>query len=248
MADKKTAAPAANDLTFIDEMLVNEGGGGTSVGYHGQMEVSLGWGFFASGVNAALEFDVFAPGDAASKDAAKAANQKKAAEHGKNTSKGFRLTIFREAVQVRTLKSDLGKVTLFFATKAYEAWINAFKTVPGLRPNTKIWAHAKSQPNPDGRMEKKQDGSDGPETFWIIDQVYPDQAACLAAAQAAAVGAEGGSSASSEPVPTGYKLADWLEWKPKILEECGNFAPPTVKKVSENYAVPVEFLMQFKPK
>lgn len=237
-------------MGFLDTMLEPESGG-TSVGYHAKIDLQFGYSFFASGVSAADVFVPFTPGDEESKKKAKEAAQRAAAEHGQNASKGILLVIPAETVKVRTLKTDLKKVTLQWNVKSYAKWMEMLKAL-NVAATGRMWAHVASMPDPDGKKQKQtRDGVEveTPQTFWYVDAIYPNEAACEAAAKAVAVAeAAGVDGGSGEVPPEGYTAKDWASYKSQIITECGTFAPPAVKKVSESYSIPVEYLMQFKPK
>lgn len=232
---------------LLEEMAVPDGSGGQSVGFHGKVTVKLGFSFFAAGVSAADVFQPYELGDAKSKETAQKAAQKLAAEHGKNASKGVLLVIHQESVKVRTLKADMAKVTLQWNAKSYKAWMEALATLGVTKLPLVAWAHVKAIPNPDGRMQKTDEG-ERPDTFWVLDAVYKTEQECTTAAQAVAV-AEGDTvgAAPAEKAPDGYSPQDWAKYKAEIISACGNFAPPVVKKVSDTYAITVDFLMQYKP-
>lgn len=236
-------------MSILDDMLTPEAGS-ASQGYHAKIQLKFGYGFFAKGINAADVFVEFTPGDTEGKDKAKALATKASAEYGKQASKGILLVIPAETVKVRTLRADMKKVTLQWNEKSYAKWMDSLK-VAGVSKTGSMWAHVAAIPDPDGQTQvQTRDGKEvtTPQTFWYIEHVYDTEAECEAAAKLVATVEATGAPAAGETPPTGYSAADWQKFKGEIITACGSFAPPLVKAASESYAIPVEYLMQFKPK
>ena len=98
----------------------------------------------------------------------------------------------------------------------------------------------KKQPKTDTKPERVR------YVYMPVD-VYPTREAMVVAAVAEGVLPEDG--ATEPPPPKDWPPELWAQFKPKVLAGCqaGNWLPETLKNVSKEFGVPVEYLASLKP-
>lgn len=230
----------------------SEGGGG--IGGFCQVDVSYGYKVFTSGPHKDSWFPVDISSEE-SKLAGKTAAQVHASSVGaktptfgvslrykRETVKGKVVTwkddLYKDIFRGRKMKLDNGEESTFLDAM----WIPLASTAGCTRPGS-YWVRYAFVKELALRKDK-----DAYEYAWIPDIVYPNEAACEAAAIAhyAGRGAGAGSAnhaAGGETVPAGYTAADWQAAKPYLVESIKENKPLPI--IAKDYRIDIDFLQTF---
>lgn len=231
-------------------------GGGGGMGFYCESEIAFGWGLFIKGLPSDQRFTKFDPFNKASVQAAQEKAIGFGASYGKTPAKTIALILHKETVKSREVNWDAGDqvklVADWMGTPTgvnYKLWFETLKKL-GIKKPGNYWVHVSLINDPGGKMERSSDDTrDVPSKMWIIDEVFPNEAACAKAAaekkaEMDAAAAAAGEDEDAEPLPDDYDADVWADTKPDVLKELGDGSKGLIVKAAKKYGISVEFLTE----
>lgn len=224
----------------------------TGTGYFMKVRLEVGYKVFASGVDQKATFYSFDPTQAAQKEVAKAKAQAFITENALSSARPtvvLALTCFRETAKGASLtwQSDQVKVYPTFGKDYSELWKKAISKLAISALPWEGWAHVTFVPSPD-RKEKAQNSDEMvPSRVWMVEEIFPTEAACETAAKAALAAAGQTAVDTGAFFPKEFSTIEmWNQFKPMLQADVK--ANKSHADIAKAYGITESFMDEWKAK
>lgn len=223
-----------------------------ATGYFMKTRLEVVYKVFASGVDQKATSFPFDPTAPAQKEIAKAKAQAFITENALSSARPIvclALTCFRETAKGASLtwQSDQIKVYPTFGKDYSELWKKALGKLNVTALPWEGWGHVIFVPSPD-RKEKAQNSEEMVASrVWMLEEIYPTEAACEAAAKAALAAAGQTAVDTGAFFPKEFSTIEmWNKFKPML--QADQKAGKSHADIAKAYGITEAFMDEWKAK